>query len=435
MSRTPSEIQSTRIGPLSRLPAFFALDNKRAVVAGGGEPAAWKAELLSAAGARVEVFAAAPGEALIALAGAPPHGSIVIHERPWAAADLAGAAIAVADCADDQEAARFAAAARAAGVPVNVIDRPAFCDFSFGAIVNRSPLVIGISTDGAAPVFGQAIRAKIEALIPKGFSRWAEAARAWRPRVQKLALPFRARRSFWEKFTARAVGAPDRMPTEADLAALLTPAVTQGAGSVVLVGAGPGNPGIVDAARGARAAIGRRDFVRRSRCHRHSRFRAPRSQKNAGRQNWSRRLVPAGRHQRADDLARQIGPPRGAAQRRRPDDFRPGRRRDCGLPRRGDRGRSGARHHHGARCCEPSLGLADAPRRSAPRAIHHRSWPRRKIAGRYRLEQSRRSGGHDRHLHAGQDIARTRCSSDALPASIRQRPPSLSSARRAPTSG
>jgi uroporphyrin-III C-methyltransferase / precorrin-2 dehydrogenase / sirohydrochlorin ferrochelatase len=242
MSRTPSEIQSTRIGPLSRLPAFFALDNKRAVVAGGGEPAAWKAELLSAAGARVEVFAAAPGEALIALAGAPPHGSIVIHERPWAAVDLAGAAIAVADCADDQEAARFAAAARAAGVPVNVIDRPAFCDFSFGAIVNRSPLVIGISTDGAAPVFGQAIRAKIEALIPKGFSRWAEAARAWRPRVQKLALPFRARRSFWENFTARAVGAPDRMPTETDLAALLTPAVTQGAGSVVLVGAGPGNP-------------------------------------------------------------------------------------------------------------------------------------------------------------------------------------------------
>ena len=59
-------------------------------------------------------------------------------------------------------------------MPVNVIDRPAFCDFSFGAIVNRSPLVIGISTDGAAPVFGQAIRAKFEALIPHGFAAWAE---------------------------------------------------------------------------------------------------------------------------------------------------------------------------------------------------------------------------------------------------------------------
>jgi uroporphyrin-III C-methyltransferase/precorrin-2 dehydrogenase/sirohydrochlorin ferrochelatase len=105
MNRAPSEIQSTGIGPLSRLPVFFALEHKRAVVVGGGEPAAWKAELLSAAGARVEVFAPAPGEALIALADAPPRGAIVIHQRLWAADDLTGAAIAVADCADNQEAA------------------------------------------------------------------------------------------------------------------------------------------------------------------------------------------------------------------------------------------------------------------------------------------------------------------------------------------
>jgi len=242
MSRAPSEIQVSRIGPLSRLPAFFALENKRAIVAGGSEPAAWKAELLSAAGASVAVFAPVRSEEMTALAAAPPRGAIVIHQRPWTAADLVGAAIAVADCTDDPEAESFAAAARAAGVPVNVIDRPAFCDFSFGAIVNRSPLVIGISTDGAAPVFGQAIRAKIEALIPKGFARWAEAARAWRPRVQALELPFRGRRSFWEKFTAHAIAAPDDAPDEADLNALLIPAAAQQAGSVVLVGAGPGNP-------------------------------------------------------------------------------------------------------------------------------------------------------------------------------------------------
>ena len=163
MTRTPAEIRSTRIGALARLPAFFALDNKRAVVAGGSPAATWKAELLSAAGARVEVFATAPGEDMLALAATPPRGVVVLHERNWTPEDFADAAIAVADCANDEEAARFAAAARAKGVPVNVIDRPAFCDFSFGAIVNRSPLVIGISTDGASPVFGQAIRAKIEA--------------------------------------------------------------------------------------------------------------------------------------------------------------------------------------------------------------------------------------------------------------------------------
>ncbi len=242
MSRAPSSLRSARMGALARLPAFFALEGKRAVVAGGTQAAAWKAELLSAAGARVEVFASALDEDMLALAADPPRGAVAIHERNCARDDFAGAAIAVADCTDDAEAAGFAAAARAAGVPVNVIDRPAFCDFSFGAIVNRSPLVIGISTDGASPVFGQAIRAKIEALMPRGFARWAEAARAWRPRVQALALPFRGRRTFWERFTDRAVTAPNAAPTNSDLDALLKPAATPSAGAVVLVGAGPGDP-------------------------------------------------------------------------------------------------------------------------------------------------------------------------------------------------
>ena len=124
-----------------------------------------------------------------------------IHRRAWTADDIPGAAIAIGACDDDDEAARFAAAARAAGVPVNVIDKPAFCDFAFGAIVNRSPLVIGISTDGAAPVFGQAIRAKLEALIPRGFARWAEAARRWRSEVKASGLSFNGRRRFWQIFT------------------------------------------------------------------------------------------------------------------------------------------------------------------------------------------------------------------------------------------
>src|SRR5262249_40372742 len=161
---------------LARLPVFYALAGKRTVVAGGSAAAAWKAELLVAAGAAVDVYAADPGDEMLAIAREP---SIAIHRRDIEAADLAGAALAIGAFEDDPQAAAFSALARAAGVPVNVIDKPAFCDFSFGAIVNRSPLVIGISTDGAAPVFGQAIRAKLEALIPRGFARWAEAARAW----------------------------------------------------------------------------------------------------------------------------------------------------------------------------------------------------------------------------------------------------------------
>ena len=241
MSRKPEPIRPARIAPLSRLPAFFALQGKRVIVAGDSDAAAWKVELLAAAGARVDVFAPRPCDGMIALAAASSSDAIALHQRSWTMRDFAGAAISVADCPDDDAAAQFAAAARGAGVPVNVIDRPAFCDFSFGAIVNRSPLVIGISTEGAAPVFGQAIRAKIEVLIPSGFARWAAAALAWRPRMRALALPFRARRTFWERFAARALAAPNRAPTEAELDGLLAPAAGA-AGSVILVGAGPGDP-------------------------------------------------------------------------------------------------------------------------------------------------------------------------------------------------
>src|SRR6201997_5240218 len=241
MPRTPEHMPTARIAPLSRLPAFFALKDERVVVAGGSAAATWKAELLSAARARGDVFAQGPGAGLLALASAPPNGAVVIQWRNWSAEDFRGAVMAVADCPNDNAAAQFAAAARNAGVPVNVIDRPEFCDFSFGAIVNRSPLVIGISTEGASPVFGQAIRAKIETLIPQGFARWAAAALAWRPRLRALALPFRGRRTFWERFTARAMAAPNRTPDEAELDALLAPAPRAG-GSVTLVGAGPGDP-------------------------------------------------------------------------------------------------------------------------------------------------------------------------------------------------
>jgi uroporphyrin-III C-methyltransferase / precorrin-2 dehydrogenase / sirohydrochlorin ferrochelatase len=246
MMRRPIEAQGPRLEPLARLPIFLALDGKRALVVGESAAAVWKAELLSAAGARVDVYTIAPSDELMALAAAPPRGPISVVARAYAARDFDGAAVAVGAIEDGAEASQFAAAARAAKIPVNVVDRPALCDFTFGAIVNRSPLVVGISTDGASPVFGQAIRAKLEALIPRGLSRWAQAADAWRPQVRALALPFRARRRFWELFAARAIARPDSAPTLPDLQSLLAHArggaQRAGAGSVILVGAGPGDP-------------------------------------------------------------------------------------------------------------------------------------------------------------------------------------------------
>ncbi len=245
-SRVPSDTRSPRMGPLARLPVFFSLGGKRAMLAGGTAAAAWKAELLSAAGAKVEVFAAEACEEMVQLAAEPPLGAITINRREWTPEDFRDTAVAIGAFEDDDAAAKFAFAARAAGVPVNVIDKPAFCDFSFGAIVNRSPLVIGISTDGAAPVFAQAIRAKLEALLPKGFAAWAAAAGRWRNMLKLSGLSFAARRKFWHVFTANAVANPDHVPSQVDFDNFISEVRGLGQavenGSVTLVGAGPGDP-------------------------------------------------------------------------------------------------------------------------------------------------------------------------------------------------
>lgn len=218
MSGERNELQTRpeRLGALARLPLFFALQGKRAVIAGGSSAAAWKAELLVATGARVDIYAVDPCSELLQLVADRSAGNVMLHRRAWTAADLPGAALAVGDCRDDDAAADFADTARHAGVPVNIIDKPAHCDFSFGAIVNRSPLVIGISTDGAAPVFARAIRGKLEALLPRGFARWTVAAAAWRAAVQAWGLSFAARRRFWELFAAHALANANDEPGQDD---------------------------------------------------------------------------------------------------------------------------------------------------------------------------------------------------------------------------
>jgi uroporphyrin-III C-methyltransferase/precorrin-2 dehydrogenase/sirohydrochlorin ferrochelatase len=232
---------------LATLPVFLPLDGRRAVVIGGTEAASWKAELVSAAGAAVTVLSPEPCEEMEALAADPPGGPLALERRAWTPQDLEGAALVIAAAENDGEALAIFSAARAKGVPVNVVDKPAFCTFQLGAIVNRSPLVVGISTDGAAPVLGQAIRSRIEALLPAGFARWAGAAKTWRAELGRLKVGAAVRRRFWEGFAALAFGAPERTPARRDWSSLLRTALIgpderQAAGHVTLVGAGPGDP-------------------------------------------------------------------------------------------------------------------------------------------------------------------------------------------------
>jgi uroporphyrin-III C-methyltransferase/precorrin-2 dehydrogenase/sirohydrochlorin ferrochelatase len=242
--RITPEARPGRMGPLATLPVFLALDGKRAMLVGGSAAAAWKGELLSAAGARVDVYAEEISDELRMIAADPPRGVIVVHKRACTADDLKGAVVAVGAFEEEAGATRFAQMARTAGVPVNIVDKPALSDFTLGAIVNRTPLVIGISTDGAAPVFAQAIRAKLEALLPRGFAAWVAAAQSWRAAVQASGLTFAARRKFWLRFATHAMTHAESEPMVGDFDRLIAEIKGHDAaahGSVMIVNAGSGD--------------------------------------------------------------------------------------------------------------------------------------------------------------------------------------------------
>lgn len=241
----PSE-DLRRIEPLSKLPVFWALEKKRVVVVGGSDGAAWKAELLAACGARVEVFAEEVSDGLQTLFLKPPKhpsATLIHHNRVWMRDDLKNAELAIADIEGDAEARHFFDAARSLGVPVNVIDKPAYCQFQFGSIVNRSPVVVAISTDGAAPILAQTIRRKIETLLSSAIQSWAHIARSVRGQVNELLTTAWQRRTYWEKLADLAFSGVPAQDAESELLKIAhgikdaTPTV----GSVTLVGAGPGD--------------------------------------------------------------------------------------------------------------------------------------------------------------------------------------------------
>lgn len=248
----PKPTRVARVAPLAKLPVFWSLEGKQAVVVAGSDGAAWKAELLAACGAEVHIYCPEGelGDAMRALLDGASRlegneaPSIIHHPHVWHAGIFAGNALALADCETEEEAQAFHDAARAVGVPVNIIDKPAFCQFQFGSIVNRSPVVVAISTDGAAPILAQAIRRRIETLLPPALKPWAELAQSLREKANTLLTTPQSRRNFWERFVDRAF-AGNRPPEESDGQSLLADAerlaVDPPHGHVTLVGAGPGD--------------------------------------------------------------------------------------------------------------------------------------------------------------------------------------------------
>ncbi len=244
--RKPSLQKPAAIEAIDVLPAFFRMRGRKALVYGDGPGAAWKAELLEASGAALTIYAPAPSQELNDFL--LRRQAVRLERRPPSAEDLAGVFLAVVDSEIAQEIERVRALARQAGVLLNVVDKPDYCDFSFGSIVNRSPLVIGVSTDGAAPVLGQAVRSRIEAILPGNIGDWTGLAERLRTSIADRRLSFRQRRSFWEYFVGRATSGAKIPRDDVEVSALLDQGLRTSAearGRIILVGAGPGDPDLL----------------------------------------------------------------------------------------------------------------------------------------------------------------------------------------------
>lgn len=243
----PREEFSPLLADLAVLPVFFDLKGKRVILQGASDAAAWKCELLRAAGAQIDLYSSFPCGRLQQIAEQTP--DLRLFRRKVCAGDFQAAVLAIAEAASPEDGLEFAGFAKQAGVITNIIDKPAQSDFQFGSLINRSPLIIGISTHGAAPILAQALRVRFEAFLPETLGGWLQAAKSWRAKVAEL--PGQAKRRFWDAFTERALAersAPDEalLPelfNEFSRHATADPSLLAGKkGSVALVGAGPGDP-------------------------------------------------------------------------------------------------------------------------------------------------------------------------------------------------
>ena len=230
------------------LPIFIKLRERRCLLVGGGEVAARKARLLLAAGARVSVVAPQLGATLSRLV---KDASIEHRAQIYSDDLLAGNALVFAATDDAAVNRSVHAGACAHGIPVNVVDQPDLCTFVMPSIVDRSPVIVAVSTGGAAPVLARLLRAKLETLIPAGYGRLAGLVAEFRDRVkQRVAHPAQRRR-FWERVLdgpiAEQVHAGQdnaaRVALERALENIDNNAAPRGA--VYLVGAGPGDPDLL----------------------------------------------------------------------------------------------------------------------------------------------------------------------------------------------
>jgi uroporphyrin-III C-methyltransferase/precorrin-2 dehydrogenase/sirohydrochlorin ferrochelatase len=233
-------------------PIFLRLAGEQTLVVGGGEVAARKIELLLRAGAAVTVVAPELIDSLAQKAAAGVVRHLADEFRPE---HLDGARLAIAATDKHSINAWVAHQAERRNVPVNVVDDRELSRFIVPAIVDRSPVVVAVGSSGDAPVLTRRLREKLESFLPQRLGALAKLAGAFRPRVKARIDSASRRRRFWESFfdgeIARDVlaGRLDASSEAAEqrVAESLARIVQDRAapGEVVLVGAGPGDPGLL----------------------------------------------------------------------------------------------------------------------------------------------------------------------------------------------
>ncbi len=230
------------------LPVNLDIRERDCLVVGGGEVAARKAGLLRRAGGRVTVVAPELGAGLEAMRAG---GEVAHRAKRFDATDLDGCLIAIAATDDEAVNAAVAEAAAARGIPVNVADRPELCTFILPSIVDRSPVIVSVSSGGASPVLARQLRARIETQLPQSYGSLAELVRRYRPAVKRRFASTTLRRRFWEDIldgpiaelalAGRVEDAAQRLEAE-----LKQPDDAERArGEVWLIGAGPGDPDLL----------------------------------------------------------------------------------------------------------------------------------------------------------------------------------------------
>ena len=257
---------------MNTFPLFFKLEDRKVLIVGGGDVALRKADLLSRAGAAITILAPVISDEIQALLSDSKHQ--LIYEN-YNNAYMSGARVIIAATDDETLNHQIHADATALNIPVNVVDTPHLCDFIFPAIVDRNPIVIGISSNGKAPVLARLLRARLETLIPQGYGKLAKLAGEFRTEVKAKIPTLTGRRQFWERafegkvselmFAGNEIQATEQLQADLDNTAaqiasaneapinptmVAAPVVdnatsldaTTPVGEVYIVGAGPGDP-------------------------------------------------------------------------------------------------------------------------------------------------------------------------------------------------